>query len=249
MAQRTATKAGRPGRRTVHAPSRRAEVEDRSTVIVAIDGPAGSGKSTVAKAVASELGIRYLDTGAMYRALTWRAMQEGIDPTDGPSLASLAHKTVFSFDDSGVVVDGRPAEKEIRSRRVSHVVSVVAAHPAVRREMVKLQREIVGRLDAVVEGRDIGTVVCPEADVKVFLTASTSERARRRHRELLGSGVTVAYRTLKRELVRRDALDASRQTSPLTPADDAYVIDSTERTSQEVAAQIIGLVQATRRKR
>src|ERR1044071_783643 len=107
MAQRTATKAGRPGRRTVHAPSRRPEAEDRSTMIVAIDGPAGSGKSTVAKAVASELGMRYLDTGAMYRALTWRAMQEGIDPSDGPALASLAHRTVFSFDDSGGVVAGR----------------------------------------------------------------------------------------------------------------------------------------------
>lgn len=218
-------------------------------MIVAIDGPAGSGKSTVAKGVATELGIRYLDTGAMYRALTWKATQEGIDPTDAPTLVALAHRTVFSFDDTGIVVDGRPVEKEIRSRRVSHIVSVVAAHPAVRREMVKRQREIVDGRDAVVEGRDIGTVVCPDADVKVFLTASASERARRRHRELLGSGVSVAYRTLKRELVRRDALDASRQASPLTAAEDAYVIDSTERTSHEVVAQIIGLVQATSRKK
>jgi len=232
-----------------HAPAARTRGVTQRTMVVAIDGPAGSGKSTVAKAVARTLNLRYLDTGAMYRGLTWKAMREGIDPTDGAALSALARRTVFTFDVSGIVVDGHPAEKDIRSRRVSHIVSVVAAHPAVRREMVRRQREIVDGADAVVEGRDIGTVVCPDADVKVFLTASASERARRRHRELLGSGVSVAYRTLKRELVRRDAIDASRQASPLVPAEDAYVIDSTDRTSDEVVAEIVGLVRATQRKR
>src|SRR5207244_178003 len=125
------------------------------------------------------------------------------------------HRTEFAFTPPGILVDGKAVEREIRSRRVSALVSVVAAHPAVRREMVRQQREIVDDTDAVVEGRDIGTVVCPDADVKVFLTASASERARRRHGELMRSGVEVAYRTLKRELVRRDALDASRSVSPL----------------------------------
>jgi cytidylate kinase len=127
------------------------------------------------------------------------------------------------------------------------MVSLVSAHQAVRREMVMRQREIVDGADAVVEGRDIGTVVCPGADVKVFLTASAAERARRRHRELLRSGVVVTYRTLKRELVRRDALDASRAVSPLAPAEDAFVIDSTARPAAEVVAEIVGLVRAKRR--
>lgn len=218
-------------------------------MIVAIDGPAGSGKSTVAKGVARTLGFRYLDTGAMYRGLTWKAMVEGLDASDGPTLAALTHRTAFAFTEDGLMIDGKLAEREIRSRRVSSLVSTVAAHPAVRREMVARQRELVGDEDAVVEGRDIGTVVCPDADVKVFLTASAEERARRRHRELMHSGVVVAFRTLKRELVKRDALDSARPVSPLTPADDAYVIDSTGRTSNEVVSEIVGLARGVTRSR
>ncbi|MCA1831466.1 MAG: (d)CMP kinase [Actinomycetota bacterium] len=217
-------------------------------MIVAIDGPAGAGKSTVARGVARALGIRHLDTGAMYRALTWKAMAEKVEPSDGAALAALARRTSFTFGPSGIIVDGRPMEREIRSRRVGHLVSMVSAHPAVRRELVLRQRAIVDSEDAVIEGRDIGTVVCPGADVKVFLTASAAERARRRHRELLRSGMVITYRTLKRELVRRDALDATRPVSPLAPAEDAYVIDSTARSSAEVVAEIIGLVRAAQRR-
>lgn len=218
-------------------------------MVVAIDGPAGSGKSTVARGVARVLGLRHLDTGAMYRALTWRAIHEKIDPFDAATLAALAHRISFSFGPSGICVDGRPVERAARTRRVSRLVSVVAAHAPVRRELVKRQRVIVDDTDAVVEGRDIGTVVCPSADVKIFLTASPAERARRRHRELLRSGIVVTYRSLKRELMRRDALDASRPVSPLAPADDAIVIDSTGRSAAEIIAQIVGLVRAAGRTR
>jgi cytidylate kinase len=213
-------------------------------MIVAIDGPAGAGKSTVSRGVARALGVRHLDTGAMYRALTWKAMVERLDPSDAAALAALARRTEFGFGAAGALVDGRPVEREIRSRRVSRLVSLVSAHKEVRREMVRRQREIVETGDAVVEGRDIGTVVCPDAAVKVFLTASPAERARRRHRELLRSGIVITYRTLRRELVRRDALDATRRVSPLTPAEDAHVIDSTTRSSSEVVARIIDLVRA-----
>jgi cytidylate kinase len=245
----------RATRATPHVPSRTTRAaettgkEASQPMVIAIDGPAGSGKSTVAKGVARALGIRYLDTGAMYRALTWKALKEGVDPSDAPSLTALAHRTQIGFGPDGIVVDERPVEREIRARRVSAVVSIVAAHQPVRREMVKRQRELIDDVDAVVEGRDIGTVVCPDAPVKVFLTASASERARRRHSELIRGGVKVAYGTLKRELARRDALDASRAASPLTAADDAYVIDSTDRSSDEVVAEIVGLVRATQRHR
>src|SRR5437870_3920938 len=167
-----------PGKR----PPRRARPRARS-LVVAIDGPAGSGKSTVAKGVAKALGLRRLDTGAMYRALTLRAIRRGVDPDDAKGLAALARETKFSFRDSQLLVDGRQPGRAIRRPEVSGLVSAVAAHPRVRRELVRRQREIIGRGGLVVEGRDIGTVVLPHADLKVFLTASPAERARRRHRE------------------------------------------------------------------
>lgn len=221
----------------------------RRGVVVAIDGPAGSGKSTVAREVARALRVRRLDTGAMYRALTWQALREKVDPSDGTALAALARRTTIEVRDGGIVVNGRPAGRDIRGRRVSRLVSQVSAHPPVRRELVRRQRQIIGDGGVVAEGRDIGTVVCPEADLKVFLTASTAERARRRHRELARAGVRVDYRTLQRELRRRDALDSTRPASPLVPARDAHVIDSTGRTAREVVAEIVRLARVAQRGR
>jgi cytidylate kinase len=209
--------------------------------VIAIDGPAGSGKSTVAAGVARGLGLRRLDTGAMYRALTLKALRGGIAPDDARKLASLARATMFSYRDSRIALDGRSVGNAIRKPEVSNVVSTVAAHPAVRRELVRRQREIIGRGGVVVEGRDIGTVVCPDADLKVFLTASSSERARRRHRELTGAGVRVTLDTLRREQRRRDSLDSTREASPLKPARDAVRVDSTGKTPRRVIAEIVRL--------
>lgn len=209
--------------------------------IIAIDGPAGSGKSTVARGVAKALGLRRLDTGAMYRALTWRALQEGIEPTDARALAKLARRTRFDYRDGRVLVDGRPVGRAIRSPEVSASVSAVSAHRAVRRELVRRQREVIGKGGVVVEGRDIGTVVCPDAHLKVFLTASADERARRRHKELRAKGVRVSFERLKKELMRRDRLDKNRPVSPLVPAEDAVIIDSTAKTPRRVVSEIVRL--------
>jgi CMP/dCMP kinase len=212
-----------------------------SSLVIAIDGPAGSGKSTVAKGVARALGLRRLDTGAMYRALTKAALDEGIDPRDDRALAALAQKTSFEYRGERILVDGRPVGRAIRTPEVSGAVSTVSAHAAVRRELVRRQRELIGRGGAVVEGRDIGTVVCPDADLKVFLVASAGERARRRHKELTAKGIRVSFERLKKELLRRDRLDTRRPVSPLVPAKDAVIIDSTEKTPRQVVDEIAGL--------
>jgi cytidylate kinase len=206
--------------------------------LVAIDGPAGSGKSTVARAVASRLGVAYLDTGAMYRSVAWAALRHGVDPTDGDALALLANRLDVELGDR-VVVDGVDATTEIRGPQVTAVVSAVSAHPAVRAEMVRRQQrwaEDAG--GGVVEGRDIGTVVFPNADLKVFLTASEEERARRRQRDDRAPDVGA----VAADLARRDTLDSNRAASPLRSADDAVVIDTTARTVDDVVDQVMGLL-------
>lgn len=213
-------------------------------LLIAIDGPAGSGKSTIAKGVAKALGLRRLDTGAMYRALTLRALREGIEPDDARGLAALARTTRFSFRDSEVLLNGKPVGDAIRKPEVSRAVSQVAAHRGVRRELVRRQREIIGKGGVIVEGRDIGTVVCPDADLKVFLTASTVERARRRHRELTDAGLKVSLPKLRKEQARRDALDSTRPVSPLVPAADAVTIDSTGKTPRQTVADVVRLVRS-----
>jgi cytidylate kinase len=211
-------------------------------LVIAIDGPAGSGKSTIAKGVARALKLRRLDTGAMYRALTLRAVRDGIEPDDARALAALARRTRFSYSDSEIRVNGKPVGQAIRRPEVSRVVSKVAAHPGVRRELVKRQREIIGKGGVVVEGRDIGTVVVPKADLKVFLTASPGERARRRHRELTDAGVRVSLPKLRKEQARRDRLDSTRSVSPLVAAKDAVKIDSTGKTPRQTVAEVVRLV-------
>ena len=208
-------------------------------LVVAIDGPAGSGKSTVARGVARTLGLRRLDTGAMYRALTDAALRRRISPDDGRALASLARQLRFEQRGSRLLVDGKAPGRAIRRPEVSRAVSAVSAKPAVRRELVRSQRALIGRGGIVVEGRDIGTVVCPDADLKVFLTASSAERARRRHKELSAAGVRVGLRRLKGELDRRDAHDSTRAVSPLKPAADAVLVDSTGKTPAQVVREIV----------
>jgi cytidylate kinase len=206
--------------------------------VVAIDGPAGSGKSTVARAVARRLGVAYLDTGAMYRSVAFAALRDGVDPGDGEALAKLAGGLDIQLGER-VLVDGVDATAAIRGPEVTAIVSAVSAHPPVRADMVRRQREWASEHGGgVAEGRDIGTVVFPDADAKVFLTASESERARRRQKDDRAPDVGA----VAADLARRDAIDSNRHASPLRPADDAVVIDTTGRTVDDVVNQVLGLL-------
>jgi CMP/dCMP kinase len=204
-------------------------------VIVAIDGPAGAGKSTVARALAGRLGFRYLDTGAMYRALTWLAMKRSLDLGDAEGLARLARdQPVLFYDDDRVWIGGIDVTASIRETRVDRMVPVVARHPAVREVMRERQRELGRDGDVVIEGRDIGTVVTPDAEVKVFLVADRDERAKRRIAERPGIGADA----LATDLRLRDESDAAR----MQPAADAVEIDTTNLEVEDVVDRIEALV-------
>jgi CMP/dCMP kinase len=206
-------------------------------VIVAIDGPAGAGKSTVARALAERLGFRYLDTGAMYRALTWLAMQRGVDLSDEDTLAQLARTEPVTFaDESRVFIAGMDITSSIREQRVDRMVPVVARHPQVREIMRERQRELGRDGDVVIEGRDIGTVVAPNAEVKVYLRADQEVRARRRTADRPGIGADA----LATDIRVRDSQDAER----MQPAEDAKEIDTTNSTVDEVVEQIEALVRS-----
>jgi cytidylate kinase len=205
-------------------------------VIVAIDGPAGAGKSTVAGRLAARLGFAYLDTGAMYRALAWLALEHGIDLEDGAALAALARAHPVAFADGTVAVAGVDVAEAIRGARIDGVVSLVSHHPEVRAVMRARQRELAQVRDAIVEGRDIGTVVCPDAEVKVYLVADVAERARRRAPER----PELETEALAADLDRRDARDAEQ----LRPAPDARRIDTTSLSVDEVVERIESLVRA-----
>lgn len=208
--------------------------------VVAIDGPAGAGKSTLAQAVADHLGFERLDTGAMYRAVAWSALKHHVDLTDAEAVARLARHTTVELD-GNVVVDGEDVTTAIRSAAVDAAVSAVAANPEVRSELVARQRAwVTEKGQGVVEGRDIGTVVLPDADLKIYLTAATETRARRRARQRADGRSVEAVHD---DLVRRDRLDSTRLASPLPSpedvADDAKVIDSTGKSSQAVLEEVL----------
>jgi cytidylate kinase len=211
--------------------------------VIAIDGPAGSGKSTVARAVASRLRLGYLDTGAMYRAVAFAAIRRGIDPDDAERVAEIARQIDLEVGDI-VKVDGADATIEIRSPEVTRAVSVVAANPAVRAELVARQREwATGRDGGVVEGRDIGTVVFPDADVKVYLTADDSERASRRSKEML----ELQYDQVAADIARRDHADSTRAASPLSVARDAVVLDTTGLGVDAVVSTVLEMAERSHR--
>ena len=206
-------------------------------MIVAIDGPAGAGKSTVARALAERLGFRYLDTGAMYRSLTWLALQQGMPLGEGVPLGQLAAENPVTFDAEGrVYIDGTEVTSAIRQVRVDRMVPVVARHPEVREVMRERQRELAAEGNAVIEGRDIGTVVAPGAEVKVYLVAEAGVRAARRQAERPDIGTDA----LATDLKLRDESDRAR----MQPADDAERIDTTELDVDEVVARIERLVRA-----
>lgn len=218
-------------------------------MIIAIDGPAGAGKSTVAQELSRRLGFGYLDTGAMYRALTLRALRDHLDLCDEDRLAALASELELEMVYASrrrppfrVLMDGKDVTSEIRSREVSAHVSEVSSHPCVRKEMVRKQRGIAADGGMVVEGRDVGTVVFPKADLKFFITASAKERARRRHREMIEDGYDVSLHTVEHEMVRRDHLDSTRKYNPLKRAPDAQLIDTTGVSVSTVVGRLSELV-------
>ena len=220
-------------------------------MIVAIDGPAGSGKSTVAREVARRLGFTYLDSGAMYRAVTLNALEAVADLDDGAALGALARRldiTLRPREDDGVqvVVDGRDVSEAIRAPGVTGASSRVAAHPEVRAALLEKQRALMAAGDYVVEGRDIGTVVAPEAAVKAFLTAAADERARRRAAELRRRGVSIDRQEVQAAIEQRDTLDSTRSAAPLRRAADAELIDTTGLDAGQVADRVLALVARAR---
>jgi CMP/dCMP kinase len=221
-------------------------------VIVAIDGPSGAGKSTLAKRLARELRFTYLDTGAMYRALALKVLQQGIDEGDESGLAALVSETEIGLKENdgrlNVLLDGVNVADFIRTPEVGQMASRVSAKKVVRQRMLELQRE-AGRMGNIVaEGRDIGTVIFPGAEIKVYLDASVEERARRRYNELLADGRQVSLEETMRELKERDQRDSGRDLAPLRKAEDAVVIDSSALTADAVAARVMDLIRLQRGK-
>lgn len=214
-----------------------------SSVVVAMDGPSGSGKSSTSRGVAAKLGLRYLDTGAQFRAITWWMLQHDVDLDDPSAIAAHANDPVLESgtdpDAPTITVDGTDVAGPIRSQEVTTAVSAVSAVPEVRARLLLEQRRIIGDGGIVVEGRDIGSVVAPAAPVKVFLTADPDARAARRTAELSGTTVEATHR----DLIRRDRADSARVAAPLTMAEGAHHIDTTAFTLDEVIDQVITLVQ------
>jgi len=216
------------------------------SLVIAIDGPSGSGKSTVAMRVAGALNLRYLDTGAIYRALTWAVLEGGVDPENVEGVLAVAAVAQIRVSTDppaqAVSVDGRDVAAAIRGPLVTRAVSAVSAIPQVRERLVALQRAIVGAGGIVVEGRDIGTVVCPDSPVKIFLTASAETRAARRSADAHISAGDRDVSSVKADLARRDTLDSTRATSPLAMAPDAVPLDSTTMSEDAVVARVLDLV-------
>jgi CMP/dCMP kinase len=217
------------------------------SVVIAVDGPAGTGKSSVSRGLARALDARYLDTGAMYRIVTLAVLRAGAEPGDTPAVESVAADVPLSVgydpDEDRAFLDAEDVSTEIRGDAVTKAVSAVSAVPAVRARLVGLQREMAaGPGSVVVEGRDIGTVVLPDADVKIFLTASAEERARRRNEQNIAGGLVDDYESVLADVKRRDHLDSTRAVSPLRAADDALVVDTSDMSEAEVVTHLVDLV-------
>jgi len=216
-------------------------------LVVAIDGPSGAGKSTAGRAVADRLGYVFLDTGAMYRALALAALREGIPLDDAPSLAALAGRVRLDLQPGGaVILDGEDVTSALRTQEVGAAASRVSVHPSVRRHMVARQREMGQAGGVVMDGRDIGTAVFPDADVKFYVDAHPRQRAMRRHEELAQRGLPSDLDTIEREIRERDHADSTRAESPLTRAADAIHLDTTARGLSEVVRRMLAAVEVAR---
>ena len=220
-------------------------------MIIAIDGPSGAGKSTLGKLLARELGLLYIDTGAMYRAVALAVRDARVSLADEAAVARVAARARIELvgepDRLRVLLDGRDVTAEVRTEQISQLASAVSAIPAVRRDLVRRQRELGARGGVVLDGRDVGTVVFPDADVKFFLTAVPEERAKRRYEEGKRREPDLSYQETLAEINQRDRRDSTRADSPLSIAEDAVVIDTTELDIDEVYARMLGVIRARRR--
>lgn len=221
-----------------------------TNIHIAIDGPAGAGKSTVAKLLSEKLNLIYLDTGAMYRSVAYAAKMKGVSCSDDEALSVIFENFDLKFADGGktVILNGEDISKEIRTPEIDVLVGGAAVNPFVRRHLVQMQREIAKGTDVVMEGRDIGTVVLKDSPYKFYLDASVEERARRRYEQNLQRGMDSDLEAIKADIIRRDTLDSTRETDPLTKADDAIYIDSSDITIEQATELIISHVEDIRRK-
>ncbi|WP_182199425.1 (d)CMP kinase [Paraliobacillus salinarum] len=223
---------------------------NNNKIAIAIDGPAAAGKSTVAKKIAEQLNYIYIDTGAMYRALTYKALQQGISLSDEKQLYELIKQSTINLQQVDnkqvVIIDKEDVTDAIRKEDVTNNVSIVAQHRLVREEMVKQQKQLAAERGVVMDGRDIGTHVIPDAEAKIYLIASVEERAIRRHEENVSKGFTSDLEKLKKEIAQRDKLDSEREVSPLIKAEDAIEIDTTSLSIDEVTQKILSIVSNTK---
>jgi cytidylate kinase len=213
-------------------------------ISIAIDGPAGAGKTTIARRVSHILGLKYIDTGAMYRAVAWKMLKAGIPLSDEDSIIDMVRNTEIDFaegDGSKIFVDGKDISREIRTPEVTRLSSPVSAIPGVRRLLVARQRELAGCGGVVMEGRDIGSVVLPDAQIKIFLTASANERAMRRYKEMKAAGMDVNLNSLRRDIEERDHRDSTRADSPLVKASGAVEVNTDNLSIEEVVEQILNI--------
>lgn len=211
-------------------------------LVIAIDGPAGAGKSTISKLIAKNLGINYIDTGAMYRAITYKCIKEDIDVNDIQRVVDLCSRTDVDFVDNYIYLDGQRLNEEIRTLQVSSRVSDVAKIPQVREFLLEKQREIGKRSDVILDGRDVGTHIFPDAKYKFFLDASAQERGRRRYQELIDKGQSVVLEEIIEDIKKRDYIDSTREVAPLVKADDAIEVDTTSMTIDQVVTYISDMV-------
>lgn len=212
-------------------------------ISISIDGPSGAGKSTIAKIVANKLYFEYIDTGSMYRALTLKTLKLGLDPMSKPDVLLAMKDTIIDFNDNHIYLDGENVDIEIRENIISKNVSHIAKVEKVRISMVDIQRKLAKTKSVVMDGRDIGSVVLPEADYKFYITASIDERSSRRYKELKLKGESdISFEQIKEEIIKRDDIDSNRKVSPLIKPEDAYILDNTNKAVEECVDEIISIV-------
>jgi len=223
----------------------------KNSLIIAIDGPAAVGKSTMGKLIARELGFLYIDTGAIYRAITWKILKNNININDEEVISSIVSNTSISIKRSNsknsndyyhIFVDGEDVSEEIRNPRIDQNVSQIARQPKIREQLIYLQRELAAQGNIVMEGRDIGSVILPQADIKFYFIASEKERIKRRYKELTNKGFNLDYEEVKKQIIQRDSIDTKRKYAPLIKAKDAILIDSTGKSIEEVKDHILKII-------
>ncbi|GAA0713805.1 (d)CMP kinase [Paraclostridium ghonii] len=213
-----------------------------NNLVIAVDGPAGAGKSTIAKIVADKLDINYIDTGAMYRAITYKILKNNIDINDENEIVKIAKNSDIDFKDNNIYLDGKILKEEIRTPEVSHNVSNIAQIKEVRHLMVDVQRDIGNRNSVILDGRDIGSYVFPNADYKFFLVASPQERGERRYKELIKKGYRTTVEEVINDVIRRDEIDSNREFAPLVKANDAIEIDTSGKSIEKVVQSVINKI-------